>query len=96
MDRISNLPDEIICHIVSFISAKEAVLALVLSKKWQNLFTIIQNVELQDTALQHITYTTMWSSLKTMVKLDLGTRFTIDRFPKNAFLPALKTLNIAC
>ncbi|KAJ0237028.1 F-box domain-containing protein [Hirschfeldia incana] len=41
MDRISNLPNEVICHIVSFLSAKEAVFTSVLSKKWQNLFTII-------------------------------------------------------
>ncbi|ESQ46932.1 hypothetical protein EUTSA_v10027779mg [Eutrema salsugineum] len=41
MDRISNLPDEIICHIGSFLSAKEAAFASVLSSRWRNLFTII-------------------------------------------------------
>ncbi|CAL9245841.1 unnamed protein product [Arabidopsis halleri] len=48
MDRISNLPNEIICHIVSFLSAKEAAFALVLSKRWQNLFTIVQKLEFDD------------------------------------------------
>ncbi|XP_010431708.1 PREDICTED: F-box protein At3g62430-like [Camelina sativa] len=38
MDRISNLPDEIICHIGSFFSAKEAAFTALLSKRWKNLF----------------------------------------------------------
>ncbi|KAL0725105.1 hypothetical protein Bca4012_039704 [Brassica carinata] len=41
MDRISNLPDEIIHHIGSFLSAKEAAFATLLSKRWRNLFTIV-------------------------------------------------------
>ncbi|ESQ43828.1 hypothetical protein EUTSA_v10006436mg, partial [Eutrema salsugineum] len=44
MDRISNLPDEIICHIGSFLSAKEAAFTTVLAKKWRNLFTIIHKL----------------------------------------------------
>ncbi|KAL1189766.1 F-box/LRR-repeat protein [Cardamine amara subsp. amara] len=48
MDRISNLPDEIICHIVSFLSAKEAAFALVLSKRWLNLFTITPRLRFKD------------------------------------------------
>ncbi|XP_023639085.1 F-box/LRR-repeat protein At3g58980 [Capsella rubella] len=44
MDRISSLPDEIICHIVSSLSAKEAAFASVLSKRWQNLFTIVEKL----------------------------------------------------
>ncbi|CAH8269106.1 unnamed protein product [Arabidopsis lyrata] len=52
MDRISNLPNEIICHIVSFLSAKDAAFALVLSKRWQNLFTIVPNLEF-DTSVKN-------------------------------------------
>ncbi|CAH8269108.1 unnamed protein product [Arabidopsis lyrata] len=48
MDRISNLPDELICHIVSFLSAKEAAFTLVLSKRWKNLFTIIPSLYFKD------------------------------------------------
>ncbi|XP_020880953.1 F-box/LRR-repeat protein At3g62440 isoform X2 [Arabidopsis lyrata subsp. lyrata] len=44
MDRISNLPDEIICHIGSFLSAKEAAFTTVLSKRWHNLFTIVPDL----------------------------------------------------
>lgn len=49
MDRISNLPKEVISHIVSFLSAKEAVFTSLLSKKWQNLFTIIPKLRFDDT-----------------------------------------------
>ncbi|XP_024012920.1 putative F-box protein At3g58960 [Eutrema salsugineum] len=49
MDRISSLPNEIICHIVSFLSAKEAAFASVLSKRWQNLYTIIPKLDFDDT-----------------------------------------------
>ncbi|KFK34657.1 hypothetical protein AALP_AA5G174500 [Arabis alpina] len=45
MDRLSNLPDEIICHIASFLSAKEAAFTTVLSKRYLNLYNIIPNLE---------------------------------------------------
>ncbi|KAG5373627.1 hypothetical protein IGI04_043057 [Brassica rapa subsp. trilocularis] len=44
MDRISDLPDEILHHIGSFLSAKEAAFATLLSKRWRTLFTIIPNL----------------------------------------------------
>jgi len=44
MDRISNLPDEIICHIGSFLSARESAFTTVLSKRWHNLFTIVPDL----------------------------------------------------
>ncbi|CAA7016735.1 unnamed protein product [Microthlaspi erraticum] len=48
MDRISSLPNEMICHIVSFLSAKEAAFATLLSKRWQNLFTIIPTLRFEN------------------------------------------------
>ncbi|CAA7030529.1 unnamed protein product [Microthlaspi erraticum] len=48
MDRISNQPDEIICHIVSFLSAKDAAFTTVLSKRWHNQFTIIPDLKIEN------------------------------------------------
>lgn len=41
MDKISNLPDDLICRVISFLSAKEATCLRYASKKWLNLVTII-------------------------------------------------------
>ncbi|CAI9088466.1 OLC1v1022800C1 [Oldenlandia corymbosa var. corymbosa] len=53
-DLISNLPDAILCHILSFLATKEAAATSVLSSKWTNLFLLIPNPELDfdDSSLQ--------------------------------------------
>ncbi|VVB06622.1 unnamed protein product [Arabis nemorensis] len=149
MDRLSNLPDEIICHIGSFLSAKEVAFTTVLSKRWQNLITIVQVLRFDDsiesfkdfadrlsslpaTSRVRKLYLKWWSlesaginnclrdvlkrgvfylnlsingkqgyslpfevfTCKTVVKLSLGFRFSIDMIPENALLPSLKTLSL--
>lgn len=156
MDRFSSLPNEIICHIGTFLSAKEAVFTIVLSKRWRNLFTIISKlrfdgsvndgksfkdfveqvlaqpassrvksfslnfgcVDIVDPAqydhvnrcISHVLkhgvlvlklqikvkqgYSLPFEvfTCKTVAKLKIGSGFTIDILPKDALLPALKTL----
>ncbi|KAL1180901.1 hypothetical protein V6Z11_A02G009900 [Gossypium hirsutum] len=44
-DRISNLPDHIRCHILSFLPIQEAVRTSIISTKWRNLFASISTVD---------------------------------------------------
>ncbi|KAG5546436.1 hypothetical protein RHGRI_018574 [Rhododendron griersonianum] len=45
-DRISNLPDSILCHILSKLPTKTAIATAVLSSKWKHLFASIPNLSL--------------------------------------------------
>lgn len=48
VDRISNLPDSIIHHIFSFLSASEVVRTCVLAKRWKYLWTSTPKIYLND------------------------------------------------
>ncbi|KAM2787054.1 hypothetical protein PS2_007879 [Malus domestica] len=43
-DRISALPNEVLCHILSFLPTKYVVRTTVLSKKWNNIWTSVPNL----------------------------------------------------
>ncbi|XP_019101673.1 PREDICTED: F-box/LRR-repeat protein At3g58980-like [Camelina sativa] len=73
MDRISGLPDELIMLIVSYLAAKDAA-SLITSRRFRNLYTIIPDLEFDDTAQFQGSFTdlvslTMAARLKTTTRI---------------------------
>ncbi|XP_019093545.1 PREDICTED: LOW QUALITY PROTEIN: putative F-box/FBD/LRR-repeat protein At3g59240 [Camelina sativa] len=48
IDIISDLPEALICHILSFLTTKEAALTSLLSQKWRYLFAYRPNLDFDD------------------------------------------------
>lgn len=53
MDLFNSLPNELLYHILSFLSTKEAALTSVLSKRWRNLFAFVPYLEFDDSVFLH-------------------------------------------
>ncbi|OMP02150.1 hypothetical protein COLO4_11300 [Corchorus olitorius] len=80
LDKISNVPDAILCHIITFLPIKEAVRTSVLSTRWRYLFASMTTVHFDDRGLCRSTH---------------GKRFInfVDRlmfFPREASLDCLR------
>lgn len=45
---INSLPDEVLCHILTFLPTKLAASTLILSKRWRNLLPLVHNLDFDD------------------------------------------------
>ncbi|XP_030928755.1 F-box protein At4g22280-like [Quercus lobata] len=46
VDRISDLPESLICHILSFLPIQEALATSILSSRWEHLWTLVSRLDL--------------------------------------------------
>ncbi|GAB2230598.1 hypothetical protein Droror1_Dr00014874 [Drosera rotundifolia] len=48
VDRLSDLPDEVLGHILSFLPTQKAVQTSALSKRWKGVFSLATGLEFHD------------------------------------------------
>ncbi|KAM1416337.1 hypothetical protein ACFX2I_007896 [Malus domestica] len=53
VDRISELPNALLCHILSFLPILDAVHTTILSRRWKNLWTSLPELEFDDEGFNH-------------------------------------------
>ncbi|GAU13049.1 hypothetical protein TSUD_173490 [Trifolium subterraneum] len=97
-DRISNLPDSVIYHILSFLPTKQSAATSILSKKWNPLWlsVLALDFETQDfadfAAFRHFVYSVMLSRNITLpirsLRLKCGKSYGFDAHDVNRFIQA--------
>ncbi|KAG2324764.1 hypothetical protein Bca52824_007492 [Brassica carinata] len=53
MDHVSNLPDGVLCHILSFLTTKEAALTSILAKRWRYLLAFVPYLTIDNSVFLH-------------------------------------------
>ena len=60
VDRISNLLESLLCHILLFLRTKEAIVTSILSSRWNTIWTLVPNLDLDDDKFGWESYRSYW------------------------------------
>ncbi|CAK9150269.1 unnamed protein product [Ilex paraguariensis] len=77
-DKISNLPDCILHHILSFLSTKDAVATCILSTRWKYLWTSVPNIDFDDSLL-YLSKVNAWYPLEVTCFMNFVERVLLLR-----------------
>ncbi|XP_019093595.1 PREDICTED: F-box/LRR-repeat protein At3g59190-like [Camelina sativa] len=53
-DLVSSLPDALLCHVLSFLSTRDAALTSVLSKRWRYLLAFVPNLDFDNSIYDNL------------------------------------------
>ncbi|XP_057465395.1 F-box/LRR-repeat protein At4g14103-like isoform X2 [Actinidia eriantha] len=81
-DKISNLPDCILQHVLSFLPTKDAVATCILSTRWKDLWTFVRYIDFDD-ALLYYSEENGWYPLKMTCFMNFVERVLLLRHGSN-------------
>ncbi|XP_045831179.1 F-box/FBD/LRR-repeat protein At4g26340-like [Trifolium pratense] len=94
IDRISNLPDEILCYILSFLPTKLAFTTTILSKRWTSLFKLLTTLHFDDESFSKQAFPCFVNTVMLFTQLIKTFHLNCNSIHRNSFNLWIKTAKL--